>query len=137
MKGLTTLEVLIAILILTFSFVPLYSIFRFSYRLNASSKNLNHAMHLANNLLSGVKLSNNPKLPNMKHKNEKALKYPLSLEQLGLQQSPPGFKRYLTITDFQDELMFNEFKKIWVDIEWTSTLTKKTVSYRLSGVIRK
>ncbi|MBT3783370.1 hypothetical protein HOF92_00255 [bacterium] len=134
-SGVTMLEILIAVTVITICFIPVFSIFSMSHRMSASGKNLNRVVRLANNLMSGLKSLDASALPILDERSDDQLPGSLDLETLGISKSPSGFRRYLTISKVEDALLGADFHQIFVDVKWISSVSDKELVYRLSTVV--
>ena len=114
---------------------PIFVLFNLSHRMSASSKNLNIATRLANNLMSGVKTVNSDKLVDMTRISEADLKGELDLVGIGVQSSTTGFSRLLTIESMTDPVRSTNFKQIYVDVTWKSSINNEEMNYRLSTLV--
>ena len=133
--GFTLIEILFAVVLIGVCFFPIFVLFNLSHRMSASSKNLNIATRLANNLMSGVKTVNSHKLVDMTKISEADLKGELDLVGIGVQPSTTGFYRMLTIESVTDPVRSTSFKQIYVDVAWKSSFNNEEMIYRLSTLV--
>ena len=133
--GFSLIEILFALVIIGVCFFPIFALFNLSHRMGASSKNLNIATRLANNLISGVKTVKPNKLVDMALISASDLNGKLELVGIGVQPSTTGFSRLLTIESVNDPVSAASYKKIYVDVTWKSSFNNEKLIYRLSTLV--
>ncbi|MCO4782190.1 MAG: prepilin-type N-terminal cleavage/methylation domain-containing protein [Candidatus Cloacimonetes bacterium] len=132
-KGLSLIEIVIAMIIIALMISPIYNLFFIGTRLNQEGKNLYFVNMLCSNYLNAISNYDRSKLVEIEDMEDKEILGHLTLENLKIDPCFDGFVRRVNVRQIGDTQMY----AIEVRVLWKDKTKSKERSYSLKTLVEK